>query len=238
MAEMALGYGSEYQLLRYLGHHRNFLDSKIKEATKSDSPIEWMDYPVSTKRHSLDGEYEGIEFFGHYKDTQGKVKFIQDEWVKFWPQKGSSQNWDGIFWQDNILYLVEAKAHLDEMKSPKGTGAKGNGRNKIIDAFYLTCKDKELADKWADSRYYQLANRLAFAYFCNSIIKINAKLCYIYFINGFKNGYIQERNCNVGSAAVFKQAIEKEYEELQINQNEELKKYILDPIFIDAFSSH
>ena len=49
MAEMALGYGSEYQLLRYLGHHRNFLDSKIKEATKSDSPIEWMDYPVSTK---------------------------------------------------------------------------------------------------------------------------------------------------------------------------------------------
>ncbi len=237
MAEMALGYGSEYQLLRYLGHHRNFLDSKIKEATKSDSPIEWMDYPVSTKRHSLDGEYEGIKFFGHHKNTQGKLKFIQDEWVKFWPQKGSSQNWDGVFWQDNILYLVEAKAHLDEMKS-EGTNAGEKSINKIINAFYLTCKDMELAKKWAKSRYYQLANRLAFVYFCNSIIKINAKLCYIYFINGFKNGYIQERNYNVVNEAVFVQAIEKEYEELQINQNEELKKYILDPIFIDAFSSH
>lgn len=238
MAEMALGYGSEYQLLRYLGHHRIFLDSKIKDATKSDSPIEWMDYPVSTIRHSLDGEYKGIEFFAHHKDTQNIVKSIQDEWKKFWPQTGSAQNWDGIFWQDNILYLVEAKAHLDEMKSTKGTGAKGDGSKKIIDAFYLTCKDTELAEKWAKSRYYQLANRLAFVYFCNNKINIKAKLCYIYFINGFKNGYIQEMKCNVESVSVFKQAIEEEFEELKINHNEELKRYILDPIFIDAFSSH
>ena len=31
MAEMALGYGSEFQLLRYLGHHRSYLNQKIRE---------------------------------------------------------------------------------------------------------------------------------------------------------------------------------------------------------------
>ena len=31
MAEMALGYGSEYQLLRFLGHHRIELDKEIKK---------------------------------------------------------------------------------------------------------------------------------------------------------------------------------------------------------------
>ena len=65
MAEIALGYGSEYQLLRYLGHHRNFLDSKIKEATKNDSPIEWMDYPVDNSRDSHDGEWTDVKFFKH-----------------------------------------------------------------------------------------------------------------------------------------------------------------------------
>ena len=29
MAEMGLGYGSEFQLLRFLGHHRNELDRLI-----------------------------------------------------------------------------------------------------------------------------------------------------------------------------------------------------------------
>lgn len=31
MAEMALGYGSEYQLLRFLGHHRNLLNNEISK---------------------------------------------------------------------------------------------------------------------------------------------------------------------------------------------------------------
>lgn len=33
MAEMGLGYGSEYQLLRYLKHHRNDLNKIIRENT-------------------------------------------------------------------------------------------------------------------------------------------------------------------------------------------------------------
>ena len=52
MAEMALGYGSEYQLLRYLGHHRMFLDYQIKTAICNDLPIYWYDYPNDFQRDS------------------------------------------------------------------------------------------------------------------------------------------------------------------------------------------
>ena len=109
---MALGYGSEYQLLRYLGHHRNFLDSKIKEATKSDSPIEWMDYPVDNSRDSHDGEWTDINFLKHL--PQFDFGQISKEWDEFWPKRG--QSWDGIFLQDGVVYVVEAKAHTKEME--------------------------------------------------------------------------------------------------------------------------
>ena len=39
MAEMAIGYGSEYQLLRYLGHHRRFLFQKIKDVIHTQEEI-------------------------------------------------------------------------------------------------------------------------------------------------------------------------------------------------------
>jgi len=34
MAEMGLGYGSEFQLLRFLGHHRDELNNLIHESTE------------------------------------------------------------------------------------------------------------------------------------------------------------------------------------------------------------
>ena len=94
MAEMALGYGSEFQLLRYLGHHRFYLDEEIKKVIgKGD--ITWMDYPINDKRDSCDGEWTEIECFKKRPD----YNHIKNEWGKFWPQRGSSHNWDGIFIQ-------------------------------------------------------------------------------------------------------------------------------------------
>lgn len=47
MAEMALGYGSEYQLLRFLGHHRNFLNNEISEVLNTEEQIYWLDFPFN-----------------------------------------------------------------------------------------------------------------------------------------------------------------------------------------------
>ena len=62
MAEMALGYGSEFQLLRYLGHHRSYLNQKIREVI-GEGEISWLDFPVDLKRDSNDGEWKTIECF-------------------------------------------------------------------------------------------------------------------------------------------------------------------------------
>ena len=46
MADIGYGYGSEWHLLRFLGYHRNALDSPILRATGGQE-IEWLDFPQS-----------------------------------------------------------------------------------------------------------------------------------------------------------------------------------------------
>lgn len=222
MAEMALGYGSEYQLLRYLGHHRNFLDSKIKEATKSDSPIEWMDYPVDNSRDSHDGEWTDINFLKHL--PQFDFGQISKEWDEFWPKRG--QSWDGIFLQDGVVYVVEAKAHTKEMEQ-KSSVTSEESIKKIKRAFKDVNDDQSKVDLWYNSKHYQLANRIAFVHFLEKKCGIKAKICYLFFLNG----YLIDGNKNVTDEIVFKQAFEDECNALQLTNKE--KGYIV-PVVIDA----
>lgn len=222
MAEMALGYGSEYQLLRYLGHHRNFLDSKIKEATKSDSPIEWMDYPVDNSRDSHDGEWTDINFLKHF--PQFDFGQISKEWDEFWPKRG--QSWDGIFLQDGVVYVVEAKAHTKEMEQ-KSSATSEESIKKIKRAFKDVNDDQSKVDLWYNSKHYQLANRIAFVHFLEKKCGIKAKICYLFFLNG----YLIDGNKNVTDEIVFKQAFEDECNALQLTNKE--KGYIV-PVVIDA----
>ena len=78
MAEIGLGYGSEFQLMRFLGHHRNYLNRIIQDSLKNEGVIEWLDFPVNENRCSGDGEWKGIECFkGHlanYEEINKKWK--------------------------------------------------------------------------------------------------------------------------------------------------------------------
>lgn len=178
MAEMKIGYGSEYQLLRFLGHHRNYFFKEIRKVI-GNGDIEWLDYPNDLKRDSRDGELKGIECFRTIKN----YKEILDQWRNFWPQSGNSHNWDGIFIQNDIWYFIEAKANLGEANQ-ECSAKSVNSIQMIINAFYETCGNRELAEKWQLSDCYQLANRLAFMHFCKKV-GIKAKLLYISFINGY-----------------------------------------------------
>lgn len=189
MSKIGWGYGSEYQLLRYLGHHRNYLDREIKNVTGSDSPIQWLDYPVNIKSKSLDGELKNIECF---KD-EPFYESLRSKWKTFWPQTGNSHNWDGIFIQDGIWYFVEAKAHTGEAHQ-RCSAKEYGGKPRILQAFIPTCEgNKTLAKQWLESDCYQLANRLAFIHFCKTN-GINAKLCLISFLNGNKRSRKEVHN--------------------------------------------
>ena len=223
MAEMALGYGSEYQLLRYLGHHRNYLNKKIQGVTGSDSPIEWMDYPVDSKRVSKDGEWTGIAFLKRLKSMLPlNYDEIEKAWGEFWPKRGTQQSWDGIFVQDKTIYLVEAKAHIEEMK-PSPCGAKEKSREIIKKALKSVTKDVKLADGLMNSNLYQLANRIAFMHFLNEH-GVNAKLCYIFFLNGYKTN----EQKNVKFKETFEEEFEKECKELKLSPRPEIMTVYVD----------
>lgn len=189
MGKMAIGYGSEYQLLRFLGHHRNFLDNEIlKSLCKQNETLIWFDYPTDIKRHSLDGELKGIECFEKDSETKEHIDFIKSEWKKFWPTKGNCQNWDGIFKIKDEWYFVEAKARRKELSSICDA-SKENSLQIIKQSFSETIKKYSSSfpvDFWIskENKAYQLSNRLAFLVFCEKI-GIKAHLVYINFINGF-----------------------------------------------------
>lgn len=182
MAEMGLGYGSEFQLMRFLGHHRNYLNKLICDATHIDGSIHWLDFPINDNRCSGDTEWKGIECF---KDLSN-YREIEKKWNEFWPQSGNAMNWDGIFKIDDTWFFVEAKAHKEE--SYQKCSAKSEASRKTIGNSLQETQHRLKATpsiKWIDSSCYQLANRLAFLYFCEQQ-GIKAKLLYIGFIKGYR----------------------------------------------------
>ncbi|WP_162482114.1 hypothetical protein [Treponema endosymbiont of Eucomonympha sp.] len=50
MAEMRSRYGSEYQLLRFLGHHREELEGII---LRNAYELKWLDYPNELISHII-----------------------------------------------------------------------------------------------------------------------------------------------------------------------------------------
>jgi len=241
MAEMGLGYGSEYQLMRYLGHHRNELNRIIKENTKLNGELVWLDFPKDRKTDeskislSLDGEYKGIDFLTGKID---KIKFesLQSNWKNYWSSGGNKPNWDGIILHRNgnneEWIIVEAKAHLVEIESKTESASNQNIQN----AFKETQKRFEISNNNWFGKHYQLANRLAFINFLLDN-KINASLLYIYFINGYEKRVLKDRkkitieNKSVKKRGEWEKKIEKEYINLGIN--DKAKQYI-SSVFIDC----
>ena len=146
MGEMGFGYGSEYQLLRFLGHHRNYLNGRIQKILGTQEEIHWLDYPSNYGKASLDAEWVGIKCF---KD-EPNFDEIRQRWDNFWPSKTKAQNWDGIFRVGSKWYFVEAKAHEEETRSsckasdPKSVEMINQAFGKVA-AHYKSSKGNEWA---------------------------------------------------------------------------------------------
>lgn len=108
-------------------------------------------------------------------------------WKEEWPQSGNVMNWDlvGYTTHNNVKtwILIEAKAHLDELKQDCGASSLVS-IEKIKSALSNTAKNNGviISEKkpWT-KKFYQFANRL---YVLDLLKrnKINAKLINIYFV--------------------------------------------------------
>jgi hypothetical protein len=177
MAEMGEGYGSECHLLRYLGRHRNYFDEKVQSSVGADA-VRWIDFHFDPTKRWLDGERKGVDFLPPDHPAV-------HAWTKKWPQRGNPPNWDAIGvvtinGRDEWL-LVEAKAHLGEMRSDchaKEEGGLSAIRTMLAD---LKADLGIAADRDWLMRHYQYANRLAVL----NLLAQNgapARLLFIYFL--------------------------------------------------------
>ncbi len=210
MSEMGLGYGSEFQLLRFLGRHRQRLNAAIKDILSRDGVpaiegIVWCDFPFTTlpTKKVKDQEIKGIGFLGcDYWPA----------WQGFWPDRRPAekdrdgiQTWDAVGSvfhpqvPDGEWLLVEAKSHEGEAICSNACGASGDSLMKIKAALRATflamgCPAQDwdaTEDLWLSAGAYQIANRLAVLHFLRNIAQVPARLLFLYFLNDpFEN-----RNC-------------------------------------------
>lgn len=90
MGQMALGRGSEFHLLRWIGRHRNEFDKRVN-ALLGTKKITWLDFDFDSVKTIPDKEIVGLNFLKNKTFTA-----VNSTWKKEWPQTGNSMNWDLI----------------------------------------------------------------------------------------------------------------------------------------------
>ena len=182
MGQMALGYGSEFHLLRWLGRHRNEFNKRFKDLLNTNN-ITWLDFNFDKTKEISDKELVGLEFLKEELDYEKVLKI----WKEEWPQSGKSMNWDlvGYTTQNNIKtwILIEAKAHLSELEQNCAASSLVS-KEKIKNALSNAAKNNGVIiseNKPWTKKFYQFANRI----YVLDLLKrngINAKLINIYFV--------------------------------------------------------
>ncbi|NIM68642.1 MAG: hypothetical protein GTO55_11025 [Armatimonadetes bacterium] len=216
MSDIALGYGSKWHLLRYLGYHRDRLNEEVQGGT-GVIVERWLDFPYDKSRKLLDGEWKGLDFLPEHEPAR-------NAWNDFWPQTGNVPNWDAVGVAQNDKQtewlLVEAKAHIGELHSEckaKDPASKEQIRKALAEAkgAFGVCPSAN----WL-SPYYQYCNRLAVLHFLAKH-DIAARLLFIYF-TGDSN---PSADCPRDKAG-WQAALQELYSEIGLTNESPLKRQV------------
>ena len=237
MAQLGYGYGSEFQLLRFMGRHRDLLDSEIKDQINQTGEIHWLDFGFTDLDETFigDEEQKGLVFLESVPFVSAEqINAINAEIKKYKVGRMvSAQSWDALFTIGDTLYLVEAKAHCEEMLTL-------NHERAANDAILSFMQDElptlNVTEEWIKD-YYQLANRLATTALLNKYGIKTYTLC-LFFENGYKKKAIVNKKLKVlsdkdTSKEEFENAIITEMNTLGISH--EMVANIMAPnVFINA----
>ena len=179
--------GSQFLLANYVNNQSDWLNAQILKSSidllndiNDELAIEWIS-PL--KQHG----------YKEYRDNFLNVLGISGEIPKeIWPKRGPV--WDGLAKAkgnsgEEIILLVEAKAHLSEMKSEL-RAASTESINIIKKTFQQFRQkngiDETYASSWENS-YYQLANRLIYLDYLNHTLNTKTYLVLINFLDDSTN---------------------------------------------------
>lgn len=246
MAQIGFGYGSEWQLLRFLGHHRDFLNKEISAQTEIVGNFHWLDFEFAdrSKVISGDSEIKGISFIKSlglidnetYEALESEYNSYRIKRIKSW------QSWDALLVVDKALYLVEAKAHTEELSVSLENG--GGSAAEILRYMRNLLPGFPVSESWM-GKYYQLANRLATTSLLNKHLNpqgVSVRTMTIYFVNGYQKRVLEGEKLyrtisKDASKDDFLRAISKEHEALGIN-NCSLDGLLTSPVFIDCLGNN
>jgi len=177
-----------------------------------DSVLEWLS-PTE----------ENNKFHEHQlnnKIIMEKLDLEKGVWDNFWP--GRQPQWDGIILTENTVYLIEAKSHLKEFvprrKSDKNASDKRKRNNEMIcTALKNVAKtyNSNANNNWL-TKYYQVANRLAFLEKLKELLK-NKKEVQLIFLN-FINDPTWEKEKRVKDEKEWSEKYQKIFKEMGIRQ--------------------
>jgi hypothetical protein len=179
--------GSRYHLQKYVNNSQKLLNNMIIASSPSlmafgarQNSIEWKS-PIKDNPESKP-YYEYRDNFLRPLGLENNENV--DKLHTFWPKNGPQ--WDGLAIvgsDDNQkgYLLLEAKAHEKETLSDMGASDE-NSKSKIRQAFSRIQGHMGISVNNWTSGHYQLANRLAFLYFLNIEIEVEAWLVLISFV--------------------------------------------------------
>ena len=185
MGDMALGYGSEFHLLRWLGRHRRLFTEKVCEAAhKGWKHIDWLDFGFADGRLVPDSELCGIEFLREADRPVVEKELFTNRQFK-WPSVNRKflMNWDAVGIADDGTYiLAEAKAHTEEIGGKcKAKSKKSQDQIELALSLPMSCFGVKSDVNWIKSDYYQLANRLYMVTLLEEVCKLKAVFLYVLF---------------------------------------------------------
>ena len=168
--------GSQKWLQLAVNTRQELLDALITPQLGTPIPsIEWLS-PLQSDDYA---EYRDQEFLSRLSLDLKRCSLDQ-----FWPKSGPQ--WDGLAKTstDQIL-LIEAKAHIEEMRSLGSRASNPTSVKKIAHSLQKTQRflGARRSVDWAISPYYQYANRLAHLYLLAELNGFDAYLVMIYCLN-------------------------------------------------------
>lgn len=167
------GHGSLRDIQILVNGFPDFFTNKIKEHIMIESDrIDWVS-PLKDDDFSEYRDNGFIEKLG--------IQNLETSLSAFWPKRGPQ--WDALGRGNrNEVFLVEAKANIDEIVSPetKATEKSLELIKKSLDGLKKYLKVNNKVD-WSGT-FYQYTNRLAHLYFLRTLNKVPAYLVFVYFI--------------------------------------------------------
>lgn len=155
VVQSAVGRGSLKWMQRLANDPRAPLDALVSEATGRSTRLTFL----SPRADDDFAEYRDRAFL----ELVGRPD-LDAARCAFWPARGPQ--WDAVArGEDGAIWLVEAKAHVDEMLSPP-SAASPRSRGTIEAALSRTAAALGARPRapWIDC-FYQLGNRLAWTWF-------------------------------------------------------------------------